>query len=400
LARARLKVGERGEIGAWKIGDRKWQARCSYRDSYGKLRQLSATATTKAAATNALRDKWHNVVKKIITRHDGDETLTLDELATKYFDHLFEVRRIKKNNTETLPSRHKQYLNHLKPVIGDTLVIDCSAGMLTDVLNGIIEPDGSMLSVADKCRSIMVGMFQYAAAHNIIQHNPAENIPPVGYQAPRPRVWSDSAIYNIRLALRHWEDTPPEKTVPIADVFDLTLATACRISEVLAFRWEDLYLPDEDNKPGIVYVQKAVVRRTGVSNYLGAPKNGKKKRLTLPSYAVNILRRRKTESFHKGLVFTNRKGNAYSRDNLYRAAQRAFTLARQQLGIDVPDRLPFHTSRRTSLTEIAEVYGIEAASQQGGHSSLRVTERHYIQRDDMKIIDFSSALERFGKTAK
>lgn len=400
MARARLRIGERGEIGSYKVADRKWKSRCFYRDSYGKRRALTATAATKAASIRAVRERWHNVSKKIITRHDGDENLTLDDLATKYFDHLFEVRRIKGSNTETLPSRHKQYLNHLQPRIGHTLVIDCSTGMLNEALHSIIEPDGSMVSVADKCRSILVGMFQYAASHNIVQHNPAENIPTVGYQAPRPQIWSDTALYNIRLALRHWESTPPVKTVPIADVFDMTLATACRISEVLGMQWEDIYLPDETDQPGIVYVQKAVVRRTGVSNYLGDPKNSKKKRLSLPFYAVDILKRRKADCAGKGLVFVNRKGNPYARDNLYRAAQRAFSLARQELGLDVPDRLPFHTSRRTSLTEIAEVYGIEAASQQGGHSSVRVTERHYIQRDEMKVIDFSSALEKFGKTAK
>src|SRR5699024_1181051 len=269
MARNRLRIGERGEIRSSKIGDKKWQSRCFYRDSYGKRRQLSAVAATKAASVNALKAKWHEVSKRIITRHDVNESLTLDELASRYFENLFEVRRTKGVNTETVPSRHRQYVNHLKPHIGQTLVLDCSAGLMTEVLNSIIQPDGSMVSVADKCRSILIGMFDYAASHNIVQHNPADNIPPVGYKAPKPKIWSDRALYNIRLALRHWEDTSPNATVPIADVFDLTLATGCRISEVLGFHWDESYLPGEENEAGSVYFQNAVLRRTGAADYVG-----------------------------------------------------------------------------------------------------------------------------------
>src|SRR5699024_1317622 len=110
-----------------------------------------------------------------------------------------------------------------------------------------------------------------------------------------------------------------------------------------------------------------------------------------------ILKRRRKDSSGTGLVFLNRKGNPYNRDGLYRAAERAFEQAKRELGIELPRRLPFHTSRRTSLTKVAENHGIEAATLQGGHSSLRVTERHYVLRDEMKVIDSPPRLNSSGR---
>src|SRR5699024_11255766 len=177
-------------------------------------------------------------------------------------------------------------------------------------------------------------------------------------------IWSEGAIKSIRIALRHWESKPPKKSIPIADVYDLTLATACRISEVLGFRWENIYLPDEPDTPGWVLVDKAVVRREGQSNYMGETKNQKKKKLSLPRYAVDILKRRRKDRSGTGLVYLNRTGRPSKRDRLYRAAERAFEQAKRELGIEQPRGLPFHTYPRTSLTKVAENHGLEAATLQ------------------------------------
>src|SRR5699024_11049981 len=114
---------------------------------------------------------------------------------------------------------------------------------------------------------------------------------PLGYQAPQPKIWSEGAIKSIRIALRHWESKPPKKSIPIADVYDLTLATACRISEVLGFRWADMYLPDEPDTPGGVLGDTAWVRREGQASSVGETRNSETEQLPLPPYAVGILAR-------------------------------------------------------------------------------------------------------------
>src|SRR5699024_8396960 len=81
MARARLRIGERGDIGAAKHVNGSWKARCSYRDSRGARKQLTAVAKTKSAAITALKDKWHDISSRIITRHDNLENLTVDQLA-------------------------------------------------------------------------------------------------------------------------------------------------------------------------------------------------------------------------------------------------------------------------------------------------------------------------------
>lgn len=56
--------------------------------------------------------------------------------------------------------------------------------------------------------------------------------------------------------------------MPVADVFELTLATDCRISEVLGFAWEYTYLPAEDDQSGRLHIHQAVVRRVANVNLL------------------------------------------------------------------------------------------------------------------------------------
>src|SRR5699024_6177721 len=124
MARARLRIGERGDIGAAKHVNSSWKARCSYRDSRGARKQLTAVAKTKSAAITALKYKLHHISSMIITRHVDLENLTVDQLATNFFDYHFEVRQVKKINSDTVPCKHAQYKNHLMPPFGNALVID------------------------------------------------------------------------------------------------------------------------------------------------------------------------------------------------------------------------------------------------------------------------------------
>lgn len=64
IARQRLRIGERGEITARQIDNKKWLARCLYRDSWSKRRTLTARGATKAASRNDLKDKWPALSEK------------------------------------------------------------------------------------------------------------------------------------------------------------------------------------------------------------------------------------------------------------------------------------------------------------------------------------------------
>lgn len=238
--------------------------------------------------------------------------------------------------------------------------------------------------------------YDYAIQEGFIRHSIAHSIPQLGYIAPQPEAWDDQLIDNIRLALRNWMDHVPNA---IQDNYDMTLATGCRISEILGLTWGNVHLPEAPGQAGWVYIQHALLTRDKKTNVLGASKGGKMKNLSLPQFGTDILQQRKLSGDATGLIFVNGNGNPYHVKSLYGTAERAFELARKELKIDVPDSLKFHISRKIVLTEIAESHGIEVASALGGHSTPDVTRRHYWDQDVGKIIDFAASLERLGKDA-
>ncbi|NWN87152.1 MAG: tyrosine-type recombinase/integrase [Micrococcaceae bacterium] len=397
MARQRLRIGERGEIGHRQEGPKRWVARCLYRDSWGERRNLTARATTKAAATSALKTKWHNLSEKIITREEASTVVTFDVLADRYFAFVRNDKSQGRPLPRTIRDMESRYNNHLSPQFGEMTLEECTAGSLHQALRNMVKPDGGLLGTAHECRSLLVKFFDYAIQHGIVRHNVARSIPHVGYTAPKPVSWSDEQIENIRTALRYWMENVPNSNQSILDIYDMSLATGCRISEVLGLMWEDVYLPEGPDAQGWVHIQFAVLTRDKKTNVIGSPKGGKTKRLYLPQFGIEILQRLKPENA-TGLVFPNAAGNAFHTRSLYGSAERAFERARKDLDIDVPQRLKFHTSRKTVLSQIAETHGIESASKQGGHSTPEVTRRHYWDQEQSPIIDFASTLERFGKT--
>jgi len=399
MARQRLRIGERGEIGHRREGPKKWVARCLYRDSWGERRTLTARATTKAAATTALKTKWHNLSEKIITREEASSVVTFDTLAERYFASVRNDKSPNRPLPRTIRDMESRYKNHLSPQLGEMTLEECTAGTLHRALQDMVKPDGALLGTAHECRSLLIKFFDHAIQDGIVRHNVARSIPQVGYRAPQPVSWSDEQIDNIRTALQHWMDTVPNSNQSILDIYDMSLATGCRISEVLGLMWEDVYLPEKPGQQGWVHIQLAVLTRGKKTNVIGPPKNSKTKKLTLPQFGIDVLSRRKPENAI-GLVFPNGAGNPFHVRSLYGTAERAFERARKDLGLDVPKRLKFHTSRKTVLSQIAETHGIESASKQGGHSTPEVTRRHYWDQEQSPIIDHASSLEKFGKTAK
>lgn len=397
MARQRLRIGERGEIGHRQEGPKKWVARCLYRDSWGERRNLAARATTKAAATSALKTKWHNLSEKIITREEASTVVTFDALAQRYFDSVRNDHSPRRPLPRTIRDLESRYRNHLSPQCGDMTLEECTAGSLHQALQNIVKPDGGLLGTAHECRSLLVKFFDFAIQNGIVRHNVARSIPQVGYRAPKPVSWSDEQIENIRTALRHWMENVPNSNQCILDIYDMSLATGCRISEVLGMTWEDVHLPEGPETQGWVHIQLAVLTRDKKTNVIGSPKGGKTKKLTLPQFGIEILKRRMPQNA-TGLVFFNNAGNPFHVRSLYGTAERAFERARKDLGIDVPQRLKFHTSRKTVLSQIAETHGIESASKQGGHSTPEVTRRHYWDQEQSPVIDHANSLERFGKT--
>lgn len=122
----------------------------------------------------------------------------------------------------------------------------------------------------------------------------------------------------------------------------------------------------------------------------GATKGKKETRISVPKFATDLLLGRRVNSEHK-LVFHNKDGRflhpSYVRKKL--------TLAMSNAGVDtfaIDGGFKTHLFRKTALTAIERIYGLQAAASQAGHSRVRITEQSYVE-EDLKPINYSSALD-------
>lgn len=100
------------------------------------------------------------------------------------------------------------------------------------------------------------------------------------------------------------------------------------------------------------------------------------RRLVLPDYAVEVLRRRLAERQPgHDLVFASRTGTAVAPHNLRRSLRKALA------GTPLEGKLTPHATRRTVATAVARSAGIDAARVQLGHATgAAITEQAYVER--------------------
>jgi integrase len=110
-------------------------------------------------------------------------------------------------------------------------------------------------------------------------------------------------------------ETPARKSRACTDLFDLLLATGCRIGEACALRWQDI-----DLHAGTLTVAGTMVflRDTGWERQ-DFPKTAAGQRTVyLPPFALTMLRRRQSEEPHRrdDPLFASRAGTFVQPDNM------------------------------------------------------------------------------------
>lgn len=163
-------------------------------------------------------------------------------------------------------------------------------------------------------------------------------------------------------------------------MYDVMLGTGARIGEVLAIRWQDI-------DGAKVNINGAVKRTKAEGLHRGAPKTFSSAQwVHLPGFAVEAINSR-PQIFE--MVFPTSTGGLWEGTN-FRKRWRKLLAGTEYEGVHP------HMVRATVATEIARREGAVAASKQLGHSSVTITEKHYLQRDS-SAPDLSLLLEElFG----
>lgn len=240
-------------------------------------------------------------------------------------------------------------------------------------------------------RTLLNQLFDFALRHDAIARNPVEGTSRLTRPKHEIRALSLDQVQAIRTAAAAWRTGPdakgPRPDGKVRDICEVLLGTSLRPGEVLARRPCDV----ADTPDGmVIHVQGTVVRRSGRADYRQdhAKTDASNRRIAVPPFAAEILRRRMAElrpDQSKMTIFHNREGGVISLHNLRRTF-RAFLAG---AGLDDSGITP-RWYRRTGATVLARGLGVDAAAAFLGHTSSAVTEAHYIEPDE--TVDRSPAL--------
>jgi integrase len=226
-----------------------------------------------------------------------------------------------------------------------------------------------------------------AVRHDAIPANPVRDTATVVKKKTEVRALSVKELNELRALVDRWQRSLDKKTGEpqfttrpragdLLDVTDMLAATGARIGEVLALRWTDIDLGEEQRKPTAT-ISGTVIWITGQGLVRqDHPKTASGWRtIALPDFAADILRRYIAE--HRpgpdDPVFPSSSGSFRSPNNFRRQWRDAIA------GTGYEWVTP-HSFRRTVATLLDRERSTDDAAAQLGHSDTAVTKAHYIAK--------------------
>lgn len=350
--RPSLPLGKHGTIWTKREG-KTYTAYCYYRDADGVTRRVKASANKAEAARLKLQDKLQG--RSVAGTGDITADSTVQQLATVWQAQL-EIGQ----STKDLYARHTR--NHVLPALGQVRLREVTVGRAEAFINS----KRDKVAVARNCRTILKLMFDMAARMDAIEANPVQATLPVKYKSVvKAMSWDD--VERFRAHVAAWAGDREDRGY-VVDVADLFIATGLRPGELLGLLWSDI-----DFKARTLSVTGTVKRDSvhGLHRQDYPKSEAGERTLVLPEFVWPMLARRKLAAVNEK-VFPGRFGEWRSHQNFHRTWAQARGTEWGQV-----KQKDFRTA---VATLIARESGSLAAAGQLGHSSVAVTEKHYIER--------------------
>ncbi len=380
--RPRTVLGTFGEIAVNDIGGR-YRASTRYRDMDGRLRKVTATATSKKSAEALLKGR-------LLDRsgYGSGGVLSLaspfPDLAELWLADL-ELRDI----SEGTKDNYRDDLRlHVRPFFENYTLGEITTGRVEHFLKS---ERRISYSRAKHSRTVLNQLFTFALRHDSMPRNPVEGTSPLAKPKNQVQAMTLAQVQAIRAAAAAWRTGPgvmgPKPDGQVKDAIEVLLGTSMRPGEVLALRPCDI---SDCEKGMVAHIRGTVVYREGRGTFRqDHPKtDASVRQVPVPEFAARVIRRRiaplTPEERERTILANRRNGGPLSQHNFRRTFRELLVLA----GLEESGITP-RWYRRTGATVLARGLGIDAAAAHLGHTSKAITEGHYIEPD--RSIDFGPA---------
>ena len=373
MPRPKLDRGELGEIstsGTTATG--KIRARAYYRDLSGRRHQIEATGKSKSQAIRRLKARFE---QKIDTGPTGS-TMTWAEVSEQWLEFIQQTREIRPQSVAT----YRRAIDlQLSPALGDIVLAELTPGMLTRTLDAVRAEKPGVYQTAV---NVATQIAEHAHRQELTEHNLMASYRRLQEKAPTVRTVTLEELAALRARVRDWSTGSTKRTQPLQDVADLILSTAIRTGEALALPIENV---DLENRR--IFIDRTQVAITG-QGVIEQPmtKEGAELVIPLTDFGYLMLEERiRNAGKRDRYVFEAKGGGMISQANLNRAWRSA-------RGKDF-EWVTWKTFRKAVATLAAEKIDSATAAQILGHTSDRVTRRHYIVESATMVPDLTAVLE-------
>lgn len=391
MARPRTPIGTFGKISHRRLGKGRCEARARYRDWDGVLRAVQCTGPTAAAAELALKRK---LSERSLFQPSFIE-LSADSRFSALIDYWLEDMEIEDRLSRTTRLLYERnMLTLVAPAFAELTLREIGVARCDYFIKQLARQSYSR---ARQARVVLRLALSLAVRHEIIPRNPIDHISRLSRPARTPDAFEDSEVSLIRDAIQAWEERPikagPRPDGQLGQIVEVLLGTSVRIGEVLAIRLRDLDL--RGAYPTVRICGTIISRKGEPTHRQNHPKTSRSvRRIVLPQFAVKAIRermRRRLSIDPDALLFCNRNGDPLTTNNVRRQLRSIM----DQAGLE---GVTPHRFRRTGATTIYEAGGLDLAAGLLGHTDPRITQQHYIVRDDLVDPSTATMLElRFGR---
>lgn len=382
MGRPSLPVGTAGEVRIYPVRGG-FRARCLVRDYDGKVRELERFGLSEGKAKIRLREAVRDRHRVEADAEITSETRLSEVVRVWLVDMRAEVAAGEKSpGTGAL---YDATAGWITAGLGDLRLRELTVGRVDRFLavTGSHHGPGS----AKRAKTVLNGVLGLAARHDAIRSNPVRDTARIKHGEKKSVIALDlTQVYDLRVKLaadqkaRDWD---------LLDFIDMMLATGKRIGENSAITWDAL-----DLDAGTVEIRGTVVRikGRGLRIKLKPKSRAGYRKLRLPSWAVEMLRRRQAEVVPNewGAVFTSPTGMLRDPSNTQADLRDVFA----RLGYPW---VTSHVFRKTAATLLDEA-GVSARkiADQLGHAQVSLTQDFYMGRK-IASEDAARVLEIIGR---